>query len=74
MYGYTHANNALNANDICIIYVDSVNSPTGWWWGRVVSTMMLLSEASLHKKLSNYEIRLDELRKLILKMTEKTCG
>jgi len=25
----------LNPGDRCIVYVNEVNSPTGWWWGLV---------------------------------------
>jgi len=35
MAGTTHTN--LEPGDRCIIYVNEVNSPRGWWWGIVDS-------------------------------------
>jgi len=35
MAGQTYSK--LAEGDRCIIHVDSVNSPTGWWWGEVDS-------------------------------------
>jgi hypothetical protein len=33
-----HTTSILANGDRCIIYVDIVNSPSGWWWGQVTST------------------------------------
>ena len=35
MSGTSHV--ALTPGDRCIIFVNPVNSPSGWWWGRIVS-------------------------------------
>lgn len=32
-----HTSSSLKIGDRCIIFVNSVNSPQGWWWGKVES-------------------------------------